>query len=373
MREPVYLPRDPDFIRQILIKDFDHFEDHTALIESESDTLFGKSLFLLKGKVWREMRANLSPAFTSSKMRNMFQLVVECSNEMTKFFTEQAAQNKAIRCEMKDLFSRYMCDIIGSCAFGLKVDSLQNRSNEFFTLSMDAINFNSVKAGLRMLIVRTFPRLMRVMNFEFFNLRIRQFFSSLVLSTMAERERRRIFRPDMIQILMQVRNGGLSHQNNETHDGDAGYATVEESNIGKVQVKRSWTDDEVIAQSFLFTLAGLDTTPNLMSFLSYELAINQDIQQKMYDEIQKVNESLNGSGLTYDNLAQLKYMDQVISEALRRWTPTVFTNRKCVKDYAFELDGKNIKIEAGKQLWIPVHSSIKLLSFQMLGINLILI
>lgn len=40
MREPVYLPRDLDFIRQITIKDFGHFEDHVIFMDCESCTLF---------------------------------------------------------------------------------------------------------------------------------------------------------------------------------------------------------------------------------------------------------------------------------------------------------------------------------------------
>lgn len=66
MREPVYLARDTEIIRQITIKDFDNFEDHVGFIESDSDSLFGKSLFLMSGKKWKQMRSTLSPAFTGN-------------------------------------------------------------------------------------------------------------------------------------------------------------------------------------------------------------------------------------------------------------------------------------------------------------------
>lgn len=284
-------------------------------------------------------------------------MVVECSNEITDYFTQQAKQRITIRCEMKDLFSRYLCDVIASCAFGLKTNSLQNRSNEFLKFSKAAISFDSLKTILRVFVVRTFPRfILRAIDFEFLPTPIRRFFSSLVLNTMAERERKQISRPDMIQILMELRSGKLNHQNSESNIDDASFATVEGTNVGKVHVKRSWTDDEIVAQCVLFTLAGMETTPNLMGFLAYELAVNQDIQNKMYEEIQAVNTTLNGARLTYGTLVKLKYMDQVISEALRKWPSTVFTNRQCSKDYAFELDGKKIVIEKGKQLWIPTYS-----------------
>lgn len=157
---------------------------------------------------------------------------------------------------------------------------------------------------------------------------------------------------------MQVRSGNLKfHNHEESKNDDAGFATVEDSTIGrKVPVKRQWTDDEIIAQCFLFFAAGFDTASTLMSFLAYELALNQDIQQKLYEEIREINGTLNGTRLTYDTLSMMKYFDQVISEALRKWPPAIFTNRKCTKDYEYDLDGNKVLIERGKSVWIPIYS-----------------
>lgn len=356
MREPVYFARDVEFIRKIAIKDFDNFEDHIGLIDSDSDSLFGKSLFMLSETDWRDMRATLSPAFTGAKMRHMFELVVECADDMTKYLNEEAKQGKTIRWEMKELFSRYTSDIIASCAFGLKVDSLQDRTNEFYTIGKSSVNFASIKSGLRLLLIRAMPKLMRTINFEFFPASTKQFFKSMVLDTMEERAKKHIYRPDMINILMQVRSGNLKHEKEETHNDDAGFATVDESQIGKAHVKRTWNDDQIISQCFLFFVAGFDTSSNVMSFLAYELAVNQAIQKRLYDEICAVNDTLNGTRLNYDTLSKMKYMDQVISETLRRWPPAIFTNRKCTKDYECNVDGKTFLIERGKSIWLPISS-----------------
>lgn len=90
--------------------------------------------------------------------------------------------------------------------------------------------------------------------------------------------------------------------------------------------------------------------------MSYELALNQDIQQKVHEEVAEVNGTLKGARLTYDSLSKLKYLDQVISEALRKWPPAIFTNRKCTKDYEIEINGNNVLIERGKAVWIPIYS-----------------
>ncbi|XP_055297251.1 probable cytochrome P450 9f2 [Sitodiplosis mosellana] len=355
MRVPIYLVRDVDLIQKITKKDFDNFEDHVAFIDSESDTLFGQSLFLMSEQKWREMRATLSPAFTGSKMRHMFELVVECADDMAKYLVSEAKQ-KPVRWEMKELFSRYTSDVIASCAFGLKVDSLKDRTNEFFTIGTNSLNFGSFAVAMRMLLIRSMPKLMRAIDFEFFPAHVKHFFKSMVLDTMAEREKKHIVRADMINILMQVRSGNLKHQVEEAHDDDAGFATVKESNIGKGPVKRSWTDDEIVAQCFIFFAAGFDTVSTLMSFLSYELAINQDVQKTLYEEIREVNKTLNGTRLTYDTLSKMKYLDQVISEALRKWPPAIFTTRKCTKDYDLDLDGNKVLIERGNVVFLPICS-----------------
>ena len=48
------------------------------------------------------------------------------------------------------------------------------------------------------------------------------------------------------------------------------------------------THYEVIAQCMLFFLAGYETTASTISFLVYNLTINPDIQEKVYEEIMDV-------------------------------------------------------------------------------------
>ena len=56
-----------------------------------------------------------------------------------------------------------------------------------------------------------------------------------------------------------------------------------------------------------------------MSFMAYELVCNPDIQQKLFDEVQAMNDELDGKKITYEQIQGLKYLDQVISETLRKW------------------------------------------------------
>ncbi len=65
---------------------------------------------------------------------------------------------------------------------------------------------------------------------------------------MVERESKQIFRPDMINIIMQVRKGNLAKdaQEEKTESSD-GFATVAEFS-SKTDSKNEWSDDELVAQ-----------------------------------------------------------------------------------------------------------------------------
>lgn len=56
-----------------------------------------------------------------------------------------------------------------------------------------------------------------------------------------------------------------------------------------------------------------------MTFLSYELMANQDVQKKLQNEIDIVNKELDGKMITYEKIQSMKYMDQVVCETLRKW------------------------------------------------------
>ena len=45
------------------------------------------------------------------------------------------------------------------------------------------------------------------------------------------------------------------------------------------------TKDEIMAQCVMFFLVGYETTANALSFLMFLLALNPEIQQKLYEEI----------------------------------------------------------------------------------------
>ncbi|XP_011705917.1 PREDICTED: cytochrome P450 9e2-like [Wasmannia auropunctata] len=115
--------------------------------------------------------------------------------------------------------------------------------------------------------------------------------------------------------------------------------------------------DDIISQAFTFFFAGFDTASTLICFVAHELAVNQDIQDRLRKEVQQ---HLEGNGdISYETLSKMSYMDMVVSEALRKYPPTVILDRLCAKRYELppsQPGCKNVVIEPDDILLFPAYA-----------------
>lgn len=122
------------------------------------------------------------------------------------------------------------------------------------------------------------------------------------MDTMKIREQKNITRHDMINLLMQARKGNLTLNTKEEDSIADGFATVEESNMGKSKITRVWDDEDLAAQCFIFFFAGFDTVSSTMGFAAHELAVNPDIQDRLLQEVIDTHTELNGEPINYEKI-----------------------------------------------------------------------
>ena len=111
------------------------------------------------------------------------------------------------------------------------------------------------------------------------------------------------------------------------------------------------SDEEIVAQSIIFLLAGYETSSNTLSFTLYHLTVNPDVQDKLRKEIIQAMES-NAKKPLYDVAQSIEYLDCVIMEAQRLCPPASQVNRECSEDY--DLNG--IHIPSGTEIVIPIYA-----------------
>nr|XP_012223674.1 PREDICTED: cytochrome P450 9e2-like [Linepithema humile] len=325
---PVVVIRDPDIIKSISVKNFDMFPEHRSFIDEDSEPLFGKNLFSLRGEKWRDVRTLLSPAFTSSKMKAMFKLMSDCGANFADFLVSLPS-DKSIT-EMKDCFTRYTNDVIATCAFGISVDSMRNHDNEFYVFGKEATTFGVLRT-IKFYLIRSLPFTIKMFRIKLIDDHIVEFFKNLVRSTIQTRDEQNIVRPDMLQLMMESR--------------------------GKRGPGKELTIDDMTAQAFIFFFGGFETVSTLMCFAAHEIAVNPSVQAKLHDEIDQVLKTTNGD-LTYESVNGMQYLDAVINEALRLWPVQVFVDRLCVQDFELPpaLPGdKSFVVKKGRSIWFPVY------------------
>jgi hypothetical protein len=92
--KPSLLIRDLELVKNILVKDFQKFTDRTLSFEETFDPLLVKAVSVVDGQLWRHLRTNLTPVFTSRKIKMMFYLVDTSGKELAECLEKATADGK---------------------------------------------------------------------------------------------------------------------------------------------------------------------------------------------------------------------------------------------------------------------------------------
>lgn len=350
--QPVLIVKSTELIKQICVKDFDHFLNHKVLLPDGVEELLSKNLLQLKDQTWKNMRATLSPSFTTSKMKSMFTLISQNADAFAKYFKEK--NDGIVEVEFKDAFTRYTNDVIASAAFGLQVDSLTDRENDFYVLGREMSDFSTFWKKFVFFFFQISPTIARFLRLELFGEKTKNFFLGIVRDTIKMREEQNIKRPDMLGLLLEARKG--SQQKEKMQDTkEAGFAVVEE-HLEVNEIKpQDLTDTDIASQVFIFFFGGFETVSTAMCFMAHELASNPDVQAKLIEEI---DESVRKNGEpTYESIANMIYLDMVVCETLRKWPVNIATDRMVTKPYTInpeEPGEKPVHLEVGDVAIIPI-------------------
>lgn len=203
-RQPQLIIKDPELISAILVKDFKHFYDRGfkqfVNTDKELDPL-SAHLFLTTGERWRVLRQNMSPVFTSGKLKHMQEQIWDCIELMTKHIEKQMDENNSVDLPAKELFAKLSIDVIGSCAFGLDCSN----NEKFSQMGKEAFETRLIVA-LRMLLSTFSQRLVDLLKIRILKKDVNDFYLNLTLDTMEYRRKNGVTRNDLLQLLMEMQN-----------------------------------------------------------------------------------------------------------------------------------------------------------------------
>ncbi|KAI4459291.1 cytochrome p450 [Holotrichia oblita] len=286
--EPIFMPVDIDLIKNIMSKDFAHFQGHGFTFNEKYDPL-SAHLFNLEGEKWRNMRVKLSPTFTSGKMKYMFKTLLDCGGPLIDHLNGICEKKEEV--DIKEILACYTTDIIGSCAFGLECNSFKDPDAEFRTNGRKVFTV-SFRDLLVQFLVFWSPSLPKYLPIKQVRSEIESFFINAVRSILDYRTTNKVKRNDFIQMFIEMQEKA------------------------KAEGAEGLTLNEIAAQAFVFFLAGFETSSTTMTFCLHELAFNQEVQDKLRKEIREAYQKTDGQ-LNYDAIMGMKYMDMVLEGELK--------------------------------------------------------
>uniref|UniRef100_A0A1I8NUE5 Cytochrome P450 n=1 Tax=Stomoxys calcitrans TaxID=35570 RepID=A0A1I8NUE5_STOCA len=328
---PAVFILDTGLMKDILVKDFNKFMDRGFFHNERDDPLTGH-LFFLDGLKWKTLRQKVTPTFSSGKIANMFHLVKNVSHRLVEAMQQKQEESNEGEVEVKDLLARFGTDVIGCCAFGIECNSLTNPEAKFHIMGKRLLS-EQRHGEIGNAFILNFPELVTKLRWKIIPDEISEFFMGLVRETIKFREENPAKREDFMALLMELKD---SKKIKSVHGEEA----------------RPLTMDEIAAQVVLFFLAGYETSSTTLGFSLYELALHQDIQNRLRLEVNEAWEQNKGD-FSYDTIKGMTYLHQVIQETLRLYPPVPTLNRKCLEDYVVPEHPEYV-IKKGMNVIIPV-------------------
>ena len=189
-----------DLVKQILVKDF-HIFTNRGNYSNEKDDPISANLVAIEDDAWRNLRHKITPTFTSGKLKFMFGTVADIADKLVDVIQKESASTGQL--DVKDVLSRFTTDVIGSTAFGIDCNSLEDKTTKFYEMGLKAFtNFNFFKRSF----VMSYPNLARKLHIKTSNKEIREFYIDVVRNTIKYREDNpELQRNDFMNLMMKLK------------------------------------------------------------------------------------------------------------------------------------------------------------------------
>lgn len=145
-------------------------------------------------------------------MKMMYGLLSKHVNDFMTHFERKAVND----IDVYDIFSRFTADGIATAALGFEGDCVKNDNSEIFKIVKQSLaDFTSFISIVKFVLVSVSPKLYKALGLQLVSKNVVDFVRQVTIDTMDERNKKNISRPDVIQLLLEVRKGELKDKDKE--------------------------------------------------------------------------------------------------------------------------------------------------------------
>ncbi|XP_046969988.1 cytochrome P450 6k1-like [Vanessa cardui] len=324
---PVLVVQSPELAKNILIKDFDYFPNR-FLYSGYSDPLGSLNLFTVRNPLWKQLRYELSPMFTSLRLKKITELMNINATELVKKIKRDYIEKNNVA-NLKELFSMYTSDTVAYNVFGIRVSILSDQPSPLWYITSHMVKW-TFRRGLEFTMIFFVPLVAALLRFKFFSAEATDYVKNIFWNVAKNRKEVETKNEnDFVNLLLRLKN----KLNDSAEPGSPS------------------AEDVILAQAAVFILGSIETSSTTIAFFLHEIAHHPEVQEKLFNEISEAVKRKGHDILDYNDLLELKYFAACINETLRMHPPVAYLERLCAKDYKLD---DSYTIETGTPVFINV-------------------
>lgn len=287
----LFVVNDPKEVRKIMVDNVKEFPKSDMLHELLKP-LLGVSIFTTNGEVWKKQRELLRPSFEMTRISKVFDLMSNAAADMMERFRKYPDGSIV---EVDEHMTFVTADVIFRTIMSSKLDEIKGKEilHAFVTFQEET--------------ART---------------AIRKFFClpDWLSNILGENKRMKagaVIRKSLSDI---IKPRYVSYQNDNYSDILASLLHTVDASSGE-----RFSFEEILDQVSMLFLAGHETTASSLTWTLYCLSLDQQAQQKAYEEIISINKD---GKFSISDIKEMKYLTNVFKEALRLYPPVGFFARQ---------------------------------------------
>ena len=246
------------------------------------------ALFVIpSGEEWKRHRKLLQPGFAPSHLRHATIMSQKTIDIFIRHLDIKFKNKESAVFNMFHVFHAIALDIIGHVAFGYDFQSTQNQLDGVHDEGYALMETMSKAIRTRFIIPKLFWRFFGVHYNSPNSKKIQTYFTQAIEKVISKRK--------------ETNQAGIVQKDYEM---DVLQRLLRSEDKMPMEELRT----EIIG----FFLAGHETTANALTCIFYEVSKRPDVQNKIFQEVSRFEQDV-----TFEEISQLKYVENVIKEVLR--------------------------------------------------------
>ncbi|RZB39211.1 p450 domain containing protein [Asbolus verrucosus] len=293
----------------------------------------GTGLLTSDGSKWKKHRRILTPAFHFQILEQFVEVFESCGEKLVEIFEKQVG---------KDSFDVYpfvtLCSLDIICGKSSFPELMHHVSNICVKESIMGTSV-SAQSDANSDYVRSVKDMCRiVLERALSPIQMHDFLYPLTQNYSTQQEALKILHTQTINVIrsrrqeLKSKDEGTKQEHSFTKNKKAFLDLLLQATIDEIPL----TEEEIREQVDTFMFEGHDTTASAISFSIFCLANFPHVQQKAFEEQKFIFGDDRNPNVTYANLRNMKYLEQVIKETLRLYPSVPVYGRKTTEIVDFD-------------------------------------